>query len=244
MQPSTSKPRRCTGYLAPWRRLLSCALLSAALMPLGSCSHWFFSSTPKLDRTRPVALIETTGGLELGATTELGILTLGRSAKNGPCRVHYFLGPTPLTEDGKMVTTGSVFTVAEIDLQTQNLRVLDRDPRPDETLVAMWTPNGVSAQSLPVQLAADPNIQGDVLADPGVELPAGASIFLQDDHGLRFVGLVSGVATLESSAGSSRYYTFSGVNRVREMLAVPEIYPYDYRTIFRPDDIIISKPIK
>lgn len=244
MLPSSPQPRPSVEQATRLRRLLPWSLLIALLMPLGSCSHWWFSGVPQLDRSRPVALIETTGGIELGATTELGILTLGRSAKNGPCRVHYFLGPTPLIEDGKMVTTGSVFTVAEIDLQTQSLRVLDRTPRPDESLLVMWTPNGVSTQSLPVQLANDPDVAGDVLADPGVDLPAGASIFMQDDHGMRFVGLVSGVATLERPAGDRRYYTFSGVNRLREMLAVPEIYPYDYRTIFRPDDIIISKPIK
>src|SRR5262245_19763098 len=98
-----------------------------AFLPcLSSCAVWFFSGESWLDRSRPVCLVETTGGIELGATTEFGVLTLGRSATSGPCRVHYFTGPTPLIETGELVATGSVFTRAEIDLKTQHVRALDR----------------------------------------------------------------------------------------------------------------------
>lgn len=229
--PSLSR----NGFLKVWAAL--------TLPALSGCSWWFFSSVPDVDRTRPVALIETTGGVELGATTEYGILTLGRTAKTGPCRVHYFLGPTPMVEDGTIGGTGSAFWLAESDLRTQHLRVIDHGPTAADELLAMWTPDGVNTQEVPVKLAAEPGITGDVLADPGCVLPPGAAIFARDEADLRFVGLVSAVVT-QAGGGGPRYYTFAGVDRVREMLAVPTVWPVDYQVRYRPDDITVLKPIQ
>ena len=69
-----------------------------------SCTHHLLSGVPLPDRSRPVAMIETRGGVEYGATTTEGILFLGRTATEGPCRVHYFLGgrATPMIEDGEI----------------------------------------------------------------------------------------------------------------------------------------------
>ena len=224
-------------------RAPSLSLCAALALPaLSGCSWWFFSGVPEVDRTRPVALIETTGGVELGATTEFGILTLGRTAKSGPCRVHYFLGPTPLIEDGTIASTGSTFSLAETDLRTQHLRVIDHGPTAADELLAMWTPDGVGTHEVPVKLAAEPGITGDVLADPGCALPPGAAIFARDEGELRFVGLVSGLAT-QSGGGPPRYYVFAGVDRVRELLAVPSVWPVDYQVRYRPDDITVLKPI-
>ena len=80
----------------------SMAVLLGSLLVLPSCGVWFFSGEHWIDRSHPVALLETTGGIELAATTEFGVLSLGRSATEGPCRVHYFLGPTPLIESGEL----------------------------------------------------------------------------------------------------------------------------------------------
>ncbi len=216
-----------------------------ALLPLlASCSGWLFSGYESIDRRRPVALVETTGGVEFGATTEFGILTLGRTAQDGPCRVHYFLGPTPMVEDGVMRATGSTFSLAEIDLKTMRLRVLDRVPGVDDELVAMWTPNGVDIETVSVELARTEGIRGDVLLDPGCELPAGAAVFARERGDLRFVGLVAGRARLESAPSAGSYYVYAGVDRVREMLAVPEVHPTDYETKFRPDDITVTKPVQ
>ena len=216
-----------------------------ALMPLlASCSAWFLSGYDSIDRSRPVALVETTGGVELGATTEFGILTLGRTAQDGPCRVHYFLGPTPIIEDGAVRATGSTFCLADMDLKTMRLRVLDRPPTTDDELVAMWTPDGVSVETVSVTLARTAGVRGDVLDDPGAELPAGAAVFARERGDLRFVGLVAGRARLEGAPAAGSYYVYAGVDRVREMLAVPEVHPTEYETKFRLDDITVTKPMQ
>ena len=68
--------------LAPWPRpgdLLrwqTMRLLRAApfgLFLLSGCSVWVFSGESWIDRTRPAVLVETTGGVELGAATEFGV---------------------------------------------------------------------------------------------------------------------------------------------------------------------------
>lgn len=217
--------------------------IATALM-LSSCTGWFFSGYDTIDRSQPVALVETTGGVEFGATTEFGILTLGRTAQDGPCRVHYFLGPTPIVEDGTVKPSGAMFCRADIDLKTQSVRVLDRNVTREDEILAMWTPDGTSLEIVDVELAASQGVQGDVLLDPGKELPAGAALFVSHKGHLMFVGLISGRARLQGAPGAGDYYVFAGLDRVREMLAVPEVHPTDYETKFRPDNIRVQKPVQ
>lgn len=218
-------------------RTIAC---TTTLALLTGCSEWFFSGEHWIDRTRPVVLVETTGGVELGATTELGVLLLGRTAQEGPCRVRYFLGPTPMVDDGTLVKASDTFLRADIDLRTQKVRVLDRAPTADDDLVAMWTPDGTTAQTVTVTLARDDGVEGDVLRDPGTALPAGAAVLRRSDmDGVEFVGLVAGKAT----TGGKNYYVFAGVDRVREMLAVPERHPVDLQPKYRPDGISVMKPV-
>jgi hypothetical protein len=214
-------------------------------MALGcaSCATWFLDFLPKVDRSRPVALVETTGGAEFGACTELGVLTLGRAATQGPCRVHYFLGPTPMTEDGTLQTASPVFCRADIDLATQHLRILERPLQPADKLVAMYTRDGQDVVEVPVQLCRDPGIEGDVLQAPAQELPAGAAVLIELKDGFRFCGLVSARAEFQGAGSHRAVYLFEGVDRVREMLAQPTSHPVEYVPRFRPDDITVLKPV-
>ncbi|MGB3967829.1 MAG: hypothetical protein WBO45_13940 [Planctomycetota bacterium] len=220
------------------------AVVAALTLPLlAGCSEWLFSGESWIDRSRPVVLVETTGGIEPGAATEYGVLTLGRTATTGPCRVHYFLGPTPIVETGTLVATGSLFTRAEIDLKTQLARVLDRSPTRDDAILAMWTADGQTTESVWVELAAVDGIAGDVLADPGRPLPTGASLLCRSRDGAwLFAGLVAGRATVTGGAAAGDYYVFAGVDRVREMLAVPARHPVDLQPRYRTDDIRLLKP--
>jgi hypothetical protein len=217
------------------------------LLPLGGCGTWFFSGNQWVDRSQPVALVETTGGIECGATTEFGVLTLGRSATSGPCRVRYLLGPTPMVETGELQAAGGVFYRADIDLKTQQLRALDRAPHAEDRLRVMWTMDGWHTESVAVRLAStttDGGIRGDVLADPGVALPAGACVLCEkdDDDGWLFAGLIAGAAVDETSG--ERFYVFAGVDRLREMLAIPTPHPQDFEPKYRPDDVPVRKPVK
>jgi hypothetical protein len=220
-----------------------CAILLLALLP--ACSVWFFSGESWIDRSRPAVLVETTGGVELGVATEFGVLTLGRTATEGPCRVHYFLGPTPLVDAGMLQSTGSTFTQAEIDLKTQAVRVLDRNPTADDDLIAMWTPDGETTTSIRVNLAHAEGVSGDVLEHPGTELPPGACILRRGEgNSVQFVGLVAGKATCTNQAGTQHYYVYAGLDRVRELIARPQQYPTDLVPKYRTDDITVMRPQK
>ncbi|HEB51673.1 MAG TPA: hypothetical protein ENI87_00300 [bacterium] len=228
-----------TAVRASW---LPCLLLSSG------CSTWFFSGIGArdewIDRSRPVALLETTGGVEFAATTEYGILSLGRTAVSGPCRVHYFLGPTPLIETGELRAAGGLFTEAVIDLKTQLVRCLDRSLTADDDLQVMWTPDGQSVERVSVALATGEGLAGDLLRDPGVELPAGATLLCRGPRGdALFAGLIAGRATVHDGPAKGRYYVVAGPDRVRELLAVPRKWPIDLEPKYRSDDISVMKPV-
>jgi hypothetical protein len=84
-----------------------------------------------------------------------------------------------------------------------------------------------------------------VLVDPGVDLPAGATVMQQNtEHELQFAGLIAGKVTLGADAAARTYYVFAGVDRMREMLAMPQQYPVDLVPKYRLDDIQTFKPVK
>jgi hypothetical protein len=221
-------------------------LLAFALCPLlTGCAEWFFSGEPRRDLSHPVVLVETIGGVEFGASTEYGVLTLGRTATTGPCRVRYLLGPTPMVDDGELTTGGGVFTCARIDLRTQNARVLGRPLAEADELVAMWTPDGATIREVAVHLARAEGVAGDVLLHPGAELPTGAAVLRKNerDLGHDFVGLIAGKAIVDGGPAAGTYFVFTGVDRLRELLAVPEPFPVDVEARHRPDGITVMQPI-
>ena len=218
-------------------------LTLTALATLPGCASWFFSGEEWVDRSRPVVLLETTGGVEFGAATEFGILSLGNTATEGACRVRYFLGPTPLVESGELGRVSGSFVRARIDLKTQMARALDRSPRAEDELWVMWTPDGERVERVRVDLATGDGLAGDLLLDPGVELPGGATLLCRGPkQESLFVGLIAGTAEVDLGPTSGRYYVFAGVDRVREMLAIPTDYPVDMVPKFRPDGITVLEP--
>ena len=226
-------------------KVAALAIISALLATLPSCAEWLFSGQRRVDRSRPVVLLETTGGVEYGAATELGVLSLGRTAKSGPCRVHYFLGPTPIIESGTLHAATQTFVHAEIDLKTQLARILDRGLRKDDDLWVMWTPTGEAVETVAVELARREGIDGDILRDPGVELPGGATLLCRGPRGeALFAGLIAGRATVESGPSKGRYYVVAGVDRMRELLAIPERFPRDLAPKYRADGISVMKPVE
>lgn len=219
-------------------------VLAALCASTAGCAGWFFTGVPTVDRSRPVALVQTTEGVEHAATTEYGVLFLGRTATEGPCRVQYFLGPTPLVEDGTIESAGGMFYRAAIDLKTQHIPVLERPLGPEDEIVAMFAADG-GVDTVSVELARDEYAAGNLLDAYGSEVPAGAAVLAIDDDGdYRFAGLVSGKATLRGQGWTREYYAFAGVDRVREMLLLPVRYPADERAVHRPDDITVIKQIK
>ncbi len=211
-----------------------------AILLCSSCSQHLLSGIRFPDRTRPVARIETRGGVEYGVTTTKGILFLGRTAKKGPCRVHYFLGTTPIVEDGEVRHRGGLFYEADIDLKTPAVEILTRDPKDSDELVAILHRGG-DVNHIPVKLAANEGESGDLIEWPGEDLPAGAGIFAKTDNQYRLFGLVAGQATMTGPDGERKLLVIAGTDRMRELLSTPENFPVRGRIKHRPDDIAVIK---
>ena len=58
---------------------------------------------------------------------------------------------------------------------------------------------------------------------------------------LHFVGLVTGEIQRTVDGQERRFITFTGTDRMRELLAVPHAYPQQDWVKYRPDDITVIK---
>ncbi len=224
-------------------RVAGCRLLPAAvLLLLPACTAHLFSGVRRPDFSRPVVTIETRAGHEQGVATSEGILFLGRTAQSGPCRVHYFLGDTPMVDDGEITRFGSVLCRADVDLAQQQAALLGREPTGADQLVILI--HGMTeVVRVPVQLAAGDGIAGDLLVWPGRPVPPGAGIFAVEPESERLllVGLVAGAVELEAAGNTQRYLAFSGSDALRQGLAQPQPWPPRSEVRHRPDDISVRK---
>ena len=237
-QPKKCDPSPfCARYaLPPMRRSLVAMIAVPLLLASGACTGWLFSGVQYPSQERPVVRIETQKGVELGAATTDGILFLGRTAQSGPCRVLYYLGPTPLEESGVIRPAGGVYFRAEIQLKHQSAPLLAREPTPEDPLVAMVFA-GREVLTLPLRLWRGDGVAGSLLEWPGRPLPAGTPVFTPIDGRYHLVGLVAGKATIDSGGQQRELLVYAGMDRLREMLHAPTVYPPPKEVIFRPDDI-------
>jgi hypothetical protein len=225
------------------------ALCGSLYGPLCGCTAHLFSGVPVPDRSRPVVRIETRGGVEYGAATELGVLFLGRTAQAGPCRVHYYLGPDRNVDDGEVIKAGGVYYHADVDLDQQWVPIVTRELRDDDELFAMRFEDESEKRIAVQRVLGRQDVQGDLLIPPTEELPVGTALFLdaselENDDRIRFVGLIAGRATLDKPDGSSEsFLMFTGIGRLRDLLATPYRSPAPTRIRYRADGSWYREPM-
>jgi hypothetical protein len=218
------------------RSRLRHALLSGLALSLTGCTAWLFSSTPRPSREYPVVRVETRQGAELGIGTDFGILLLGRTATAGPCRVHFWLGPTPVVDDGRIEAFGGVFYRAAIDLRFPWASFLDRELRAEDELVALVAEIG-RVDSVPLTRVDNAEVQGDVVAWPGRDLPIGTGVFVRADDQWRAVGMIGG----QIEVGGQRYYVHTGTTAWRDALLTARAHPKPREVKHRADDITVDR---
>ncbi|MGA0060933.1 MAG: hypothetical protein ACO3RU_15240 [Planctomycetota bacterium] len=209
-----------------------------AMLATAGCSGWFFSGVDYPDRSRPIARIETQGGVEYGATTEFGVLFLGRTATEGPCRVRMFLGEQLIVDDGQIEPFGAGIWRAQTDLVGQGAPLWTSPITGEEDLVALCLDESL-AVDVPVRLALLDGVDGYVLEAPDRDLPAGTPIFVRDAaERLWFAGLVSARATLQLSGGAQTdLLVFAGPRALADALEQPENHLAPVLIKYRPDGI-------
>lgn len=185
----------------------SLAALSLAL--LASCQ-----GTRTL--SHPTVRIETPGGVELGASTDYGLVFLGRTARSGEIDVTAWYGDGPSIERAVIEPVTADFCTAETEIRLPSVPLAFEDPAPGEhlfvigrTLVEFWRAD--------VVVLSDPRIEG-ILIDMPPELDGrpdqiGAGVYKPIDGNpddLELVGLVSGRIHLDTRDGPRDYMTVLG----------------------------------
>lgn len=165
----------------------------------------------------PTLVIQTTGGSELGVSTDYGIVFLGRTARAGQAQVTIWFGDGPNIEKTVIepVDNGTLFTL-ETEIRLPTVEMSFDDPRPGTKLVLIGrTEEGLWSE--PVTVTEDQRVLGlmttvpDRLRDAPDQIGAGLYMFL-DEQGVqkKLVGLVSGRIVLQSGSSEREYLTYVG----------------------------------
>lgn len=163
----------------------------------------------------PTLLIRTTEGIELGASTDYGVLFLGRTARSGEIEVVAWFGDGPSVEASVIEPIGEGLFTAETEIRLPAVRLGFREPRPgDELLLVGRTERG--RWELPARVVHDPRVEGILLEVPtglpdrADQIGANLLAFTGRRAIPHLVGLVSGKLVLEGEGGRREYLTVVG----------------------------------
>ncbi|QDV07901.1 hypothetical protein Poly30_34360 [Planctomycetes bacterium Poly30] len=188
--------------LPPFALLSLCALLA-----LASCS-----GTRKV--TDPVLNIRTSGGEELGVSTEYGVVFLGKRAERGEVEVEAWFGDGPSIERSVIEPVGGGLFTAEMDIELPQVPISFTEPRDGETLEIMGRKGGKRWTTL-ARVRTDPRVLGLLLeisgGFPDDPDQVGAGVYRKTGKFEReLVGLVTGKIQLERKGSIRKYLAVAG----------------------------------
>ena len=85
----------------------------------------------------PTLVIETSGGRELGVSTDYGIVFLGRTARSGPAEITAWFGDGPNIEKTVIEPVGNGLYTAETEIRLPQVEMSFDDPAPGRELVVV-----------------------------------------------------------------------------------------------------------
>jgi hypothetical protein len=188
----------------------------------------------------PTLLIRTTHGIELGASTDYGVLFLGRTARSGELEIVAWYGDGPSVEASVIEPVGEGLYTAETEIRLPRVRLGFREPRPGEQLLLVGRTEAGRWESS-VRVVQDPRVQGLLLEVPR-DFPdradqIGANLF--QFSGRRqipeLVGLVSGKILLEGEGGPREYLTVVGPQQLWRMATHRRDLLRPTRWVYRED---------
>jgi hypothetical protein len=177
--------------------LLGRLTLAGAALLVSGCS----TSKKIMD---PTVLVRTAGGLELGVSTDYGVVFLGRTSQAGDADLTVWFGDGPSLEQTLIEPVGDGLYTLETEIRLPTVPLaFDQPAAGDELMLIGRDVNGTL--KLPLIAASDPRVEGLIFEVPP-ELSdgsdqTGAGIYQRGLNGeLQLLGLLSGRLRL-SAAG-------------------------------------------
>jgi hypothetical protein len=184
--------------------------LALLLLACASCSGMRTLSDPTLQ-------LETSGGGELGVSTEYGVVFLGHTSRSGQVEITAWFGDGPDVERGVIEPVGPVLCTIETQIRLPDVALDLADPAPGAT-VWVFGRDAQGPWKEQVTVVSDPRVEGLVTTFPArlraAQGQIGAGVYTipagGDERTKRLLGLAAGRLVLRDGDGGSE----------RELLAV------------------------
>ena len=165
----------------------------------------------------PTLLIRTDGGMELGVSTDYGVVFLGRTAQSGDVDMTVWFGDGPSTEKSAIEPLGGDLYTAETEIRLPSVPLSFDNPRPGDVLTVIGR-DGVALWSQEVRVLSDPRVvYGVILEVPermrGRQDQVGAGVYSipnGDLSQMRLVAIASGIITISTVYGEVEYLAAFG----------------------------------
>lgn len=193
------------------------------------------------DLADPCVRIQTTGGVELGVSTDYGLVFLGRTAQSGEIEVTAWYGDGPSIEVSVIEPITSELYTAETEVRLPSVPMSYTFPTPGSvlrlrgrTLAGPWeaevtVQNEPRAEGLVVDVPAAIEGRADQIGAGLYEFPDG------DRSRMRLVGLVSGRVRFETRGGPREYLTIQGPNHLWRLVTLRRDPGTRRRWVYRED---------
>jgi hypothetical protein len=196
------------------------ALLAATLaLPVLLCGCTGFRTLAD-----PTVVIETTGGKELGVSTDYGLAFLGRTAQAGSIEVTAWFGDGPQTESSAIEPVGGGIFTAETEIRIPGTFMNFVEPKPGDEVLVIGR-HGSRLWQKTVAVKKNAHVDGLLLPIlrevEGAPDQIGAGVFVRKagDPNPELVGLVSGVLELAEEGRTERYLTVVGMRELWRLVA-------------------------
>jgi hypothetical protein len=193
------------------------ALLAALPALLGGCTGFRTLADPTV-------VIETTGGRELGVSTDYGIAFLGRTAQAGNIEVTAWFGDGPQTESSAIEPVGGGIFTAETEIRIPGAFMNFAEPKPGDEVLVIGR-HGSKLWQKTVAVKKNAHVDGLLLPvlreieNAPDQVGAGVFVMKEGDPNPELVGLVSGVLELTDEGRTERYLTVVGMRELWRLVA-------------------------
>ncbi len=191
----------------------------------------------------PTLEVLTSGGRELGVSTDFGVVFLGRTARSGEVELVSWYGDGPGTELSVIEPLGGGLYTAETEIRLPSTAMTFQAPRPGRA-VSIVGRRGSHVWTAEARVREDPRVQGLLLSVPnelrGRPERLGAGVYVDDEATgqRRLLGLVSGQVSLRAPDGAQRsYLTVVGPDQLWRLVAQRRNIQVKPRWVYR-DDIL------